>query len=122
MYKKGTRMNANELADGIEDEYVSIDSPDYFRKDDDWWWVELGNIFNNIPANDKFDDQRSAGCAMKYIESLEKQIGCYKIELELNKAMIQDLKNALKNAQTNPLQNKLNAIANKVVFGKAQEK
>ena len=74
MYKKGTRMNANELADGIEDEYVSIDSPDYFRKDDDWWWVELGNIFNNIPANDKYDDQRSAGCAMKYIESLEKQI------------------------------------------------
>ena len=50
------------------------------------------------------------------------EIGCYKIELELHKAMIQDLENALKNAQTNPLQNKLDAIANKVVFGKAQEK
>ena len=71
---ESNEMNALELADGIEDEYVSIDSPDYFRKDADWWWVELGNIFNNIPANGIYDDQRSAGCAMKYIESLEKQI------------------------------------------------
>ena len=50
------------------------------------------------------------------------EIGCYKIELELHKAMIQDLENALKNAQTNPLQNKLDVIANRIVFGKAQEK
>ena len=50
------------------------------------------------------------------------EIGCYKIELELHKAMIQDLENALKNTQTNPLQNKLDVIANRIVFGKAQEK
>jgi hypothetical protein len=32
------------------------------------------------------------------------------------------LKNDLRKAQENPLQDKLDAIANKVVFGKAQEK
>ena len=67
-------MNVNER----DDEYISIDDPSYFRKDDDWWWVELCNIFNNIPPNDKFDDQRSAGCAMQYIKSLETQIEALK--------------------------------------------
>ena len=68
-------MNANEL----NDDYISINDPSYFRKDDDWWWVELCNIFNNIPPNDKFDDQRSAGCAMQYIKSLEAEIEKYKV-------------------------------------------
>ena len=85
-------MNANER----DDEYISIDDPSYFRKDDDWWWVELGNIFNNIPPNDKYDDQRSAGCAMKYIKSLETQIEVLKAEVKIENSINANLEKLLK--------------------------
>jgi len=101
-------MNANKR----DDEYISIDDPSYFRKDDDWWWVELGNIFNNIPSNDKFDAQRSSGCAMKYIKSLEAQNDNYWTMIEILRQRIKG----------NPLQDRFDAIAAGVVFGKAQEK
>ena len=105
-------MNANELADGLdEDGYHHCAT--MLRQQQ----AEIDFLKKEILA--KHEDWKHEG---QQAANARAEMGCYKIELELHKAMIQDLENALKNAQTNPLQNKLDAIANKVVFGKAQEK
>lgn len=51
-------------------------------------WLETGEI-------EEIDLQESAAM----LRQQQAEIGCYKIELELHKAMIQDLENALRKAQ-----------------------
>ena len=98
-------MTANKIADKLETEdCCTLDMKavaDMLRQQQ----AEIDFLKKEILA--KHEDWKHEG---QQAANARAEIGCYKIELELHKAMIQDLENAL------------NVIANRIVFGKAQEK
>ena len=51
------------------------------------------------PVTNKTEYEFNIERLEKLVKQLQAEMGCYKLELELHKAMIQELKNALRKAQ-----------------------
>jgi len=92
-----------------------------------WMHKESGQVFAGMGSPIKPDDfiplyTHPAKTYEDAIEECAQRAEAYAYMSPNFTALAGELRAILRKAQENPLQDKLDAIANKVVFGKAQEK